>query len=96
MNLNTVLAKIDEAVMQLYQATIEPTVDVFTELEDGLSVTLSQQPYKILYVSYCGATLPASAYTLTGKCIRFNAQYCIGDGNEVRVVYTAKFSGNCG
>jgi hypothetical protein len=95
--LNKVLKIIDDAYIRLSQANAEMQSEKFMEFthSDGMYVRLRYTPYRILLVVYCGTVLPDEGYMLSGNTLRLNESFCITDGNELRVVYMKKFTGNC-
>jgi hypothetical protein len=100
MNLNDILQRIDDAVMRLEQASVELTSETFTSWEhDGkYYLELSSTPYRIIQVSYCGSIFPTSGYTLNGKRLNLNTQYCgvvDGEGHPFIVMYQKQYDGGC-
>jgi hypothetical protein len=97
MSLNQALVKIDEAYIKLAQASMDVYTERFTELvhNDEFCVELKRVPYKILEVTYCGFSMPENSYQWSNKRITLNDAFCFEDGNELVVMYQAKFSGGC-
>lgn len=87
MDLNTVLRIMNDFALRMMESQEEIVTDVFN---NGIEVSLSQIPFSVNIVTYCGSIVPANGYIVNGRIVKLNDKlFCYESGNEITVTYQA-------